>query len=618
MCGIAGIYDMTGRPVDTEDLKRFTTLLKHRGPDDSGIWAQGNVGLAHTRLSIIDLSVKGHQPMTNEDGSIWITYNGEVYNYLPLRAELEAKGHRFQSDTDTEVIVHLYEERGLACLDSLRGMFAFAIWDANKNQLFIARDRIGKKPLFYTVQDNIVVFASELKAITGLSWIHRQFDSEALAYIFAYDHIPWPRSIFSNIKKLPPSSYLLFSAEKAIEPPRRYWSIDLQKKTALSESGAVEELLQLMDQSVAMRLQSDVPVGMFLSGGLDSSFIVGLANRLVKEPIRTFSIGYADERNTDPEYSFSRMVAGHFNTIHKEIIFDKNVIEAMPALMDYYDEPFCIPNALAHYQLCRDVRKDVTVALTGDGADEIFAGYDVYKKFKMLQTVHAAIPSWHSDNHRDCTKGPLWMNLLVTPDHMWRGCAKQHAFVQRSLPLFETPVRELYEKFNVGDILTDFYAENMPASFLDGVLYTDLLINYAWSTTIGTDISGMSNSLEVRSPFLDHHVVEFAFSLPAGMKLRGFSREKHILYAAGRSFLPRAVVERKKMSYGSGIPYQKFFFDEWAAFVKSMIFDRKIEELQIFSLPKIEKLIVEPNCSNESFRLLWRVFCACVWMHGHL
>jgi len=618
MCGIAGIYDMTGRPIGVDDLKKFTTILKHRGPDDNGIWVQGNVGLAHTRLSIIDLSVKGHQPMANEDGTVWITYNGEVYNYLTLREELEARGHRFRSDTDTEVIIHLYEEKGVACLDSLRGMFAFAIWDAKKNQLFIARDRIGKKPLFYTVQDNVVVFASELKAITGLSWIHRQFDLEALAYVFTYDHIPWPRSIFKNVQKLPPASYLLFSAEKTIDPPRRYWNIDLQKKTLRSEGAAAEELLQRLKQSVAMRLRSDVPVGMFLSGGLDSSFIVGLASRLVNEPIRTFSIGYADQHNTDPEYSFSRMVARHFKTIHKEIIFDKKVIEAVPALMDYYDEPFCIPNALAHYQLCRDVRQDVTVALTGDGADEIFAGYDVYKKFKMLQVVHAAIPDRHSDNQRDCTKGPLWFNLLVSPDHKWRGCAKQHAFVQRTLPLFERPVRDLFEQINVGDILTDFYVQNRPASFLDGILYTDLLINYAWSSTIGTDISGMSNSLEVRSPFLDHHVVEFAFSLPTGMKLRGFDKEKHILYAAGRSFLPRAVVERKKMSYGSGIPYKKFFFGEWLAFVMDMIFDRKIKNLHIFSLPQIEKMIAEPNCSNESFRLLWRIFCSCAWMHGHL
>lgn len=289
MCGIAGIFNMAGKPVREEDLHTFNTSLSHRGPDGNGIWYSGSVGFAHTRLSIIDLTENGKQPMCNEDGSVWITFNGEIYNYLELRKQLMKAGHRFRSDTDTEVLLHLYEEKGVACLDFLRGMFAFAIWDSSKKQLFIAKDRIGKKPLFYTVQDNTVVFASELKAIKALPWIQCDFDPSIFSYVFSYDYVPWPNTMYSNIKKLPPASYLLFSDKAAVEP-RCYWHLNLQEKACLTEVEAVQQLLQVMSESVKLRLRSDVPLGMFLSGGVDSSFIVGLASQLLDEPIKTFSI----------------------------------------------------------------------------------------------------------------------------------------------------------------------------------------------------------------------------------------------------------------------------------------------------------------------------------------
>src|SRR5437867_3521662 len=305
MCGIAGIYDLRGRKIDPADLELFTAILKHRGPDDKGTWHHNRIGLAHTRLSIIDLSSKGHQPMSNEDGTIWITFNGEIYNFMDLREGLEKSGHKFNSNTDTEVLIHLYEEKGIDCLQYLRGMFAFALWDENEERLILVRDRIGKKPLFYTIQNDRVVFASELKAIASLPWIEKQVDLESLASVFAFDHVPWPKSIYKNIYKLPPSSYAIFDKQNR-GVIKRYWKLDLQKTESISEDEACEQLREIMKQSIMLRLRSDVPLGMFLSGGIDSSFVVGLASQLVNQPIRTFSIGYEDGATRDPEFSFSK------------------------------------------------------------------------------------------------------------------------------------------------------------------------------------------------------------------------------------------------------------------------------------------------------------------------
>jgi len=613
MCGIAGIYDLKGRQINPDDLRIFTRTLEHRGPDDNGIWYDRQIGLAHTRLSIIDLSPKGHQPMTNEDGTIWITFNGEIYNFVPLREMLEEKGHRFNSNTDTEVIIHLYEEKGISCLEYLRGMFAFAIWDGNKQELLVARDRIGKKPLYYTVQDGKVVFASELKAILSLPWTGTEIDLNSLAYVFSYDHTPWPGSFYKGVSKLPPASYMIFSGDRQVGP-NRYWKLDLQNKTDISEDEASDKLLALMKESVNLRLISDVPLGMFLSGGLDSSFVVGLASQLVDKPIRTFSIGYRDEIADDPEFAFSKEVSEHFNTVHREIMFDKGIIKEMPHLMYFYDEPFCIPNALAHYQLCKETRKEVTVALAGDGADEIFAGYDVYKKFALLDLASVLNPWRERQEFHNWPTAPKqnsfvpW-SLLKAPRAFRRGLEKQIKYHNQIGQVFTSDTWDVLGGLNVGKLLSDFYLEGHPAHFLDGLLYLDLFINYAWSTTIATDISGMSNSLEVRSPFLDHKVVEFAFSLPAHMKLRRLRKEKYILYKAGASFLPAATTKRKKMSYGAGIPYERLFFSEWLPFVKEIIFDEKVTKLNIFNKPSIEKLLNKPDRTNQDFRLLWRIFC---------
>ena len=622
MCGIAGIFDMSGQRVSVKDLETLKKNLYHRGPDDSGIWCKNNIGLSHTRLSIIDVSSKAHQPMTNEDGTIWITFNGEVYNFFELRKKLKELGHKFQSDSDTEVIIHLYEEKGTSCLEYLRGMFAFAIWDENKQQLFIAKDRIGKKPLFYSIQNNKLIFASELKAIKALSWIDAQINIGSLASIFSYDHVPWPNSIYKNVHKLPPASYLLFNS-KGMKSGivHKYWSPDLKTKNNISENDAVDQLTELLREAVKIRLRSDVPLGMFLSGGLDSSFIVGLASQCVEKPIQTFTIGYENTKTKDLEYPFSAEVASRFNTIHHTVHFDNKIINNLPDLMNSYDEPFCIPNALAHYQLCKETRKHVTVSLSGDGADEIFAGYDVYKKWKLLDLAAFFIPtknSTHCNFPEEMTGFSNYtpLKLLFTPRAFRRGMEKHLNHHKQGGKLFNHDAWNEMKHVNIGVMLSDLYLERKPKEFLDGILFGDLLLNYAWATTIASDISGMSNSLEVRSPFLDHKVVEFAFSLPVNLKLKWFNREKYILYKAGQSFLPKSVINRKKMSYGAGFPYKKWFFGEWLPFIKQIIFDERVRRHDFFNMAYIEKLLENPDCDSRTFKQLWRILCTAAWLHN--
>lgn len=622
MCGIAGIFDISGQRVNLDDLETLKKSLNHRGPDDCGTWCKNNVGLAHTRLSIIDVTSKAHQPMSNEDGTIWITFNGEIYNFLELRKKLEHQGHTFKSDSDTEVIIHLYEEKGTSCFEDLRGMFAFAIWDENKQQLLIAKDRIGKKPLFYTFQNNKLIFASELKAIASLPWFNKQIDMASLAHVFSYDHVPWPNSIYKHIHKLPPSSYILFDSKQRKQGEiNKYWNPDLQTKIKISENDAVDRLTELLREAVQLRLRSDVPLGMFLSGGLDSSFVVGLASQCVDQPIQTFTIGYEDSETEDLEYPFSDEVSACFNTVHHKVPFDKGTINSLPDLMYHYDEPFCIPNALAHYQLCKETRKHVTVSLSGDGADEIFAGYDVYKKWKLLDLATIFMPMKNATrcNFPLDTRGfskCIPLKLLFTPRAFRRGMEKHLSYQQQAAKIFSQDAWDEMKQVNIGGMLADLYLERKPKEFLDGVLYGDLLLNYSWSTTIASDISGMANSLEVRSPFLDHKVVEFAFSLPTNLKLKWFNKEKYILYKAGQSFLPEAVINRKKMSYGAGFPYKKWFFNEWMPFIKQIIFDDKVMRHNYFNMTYVEKLLANPDCDSSCFKQLWRILCTSAWLHS--
>ncbi len=616
MCGLAGVYDRTGQLPIPEHLTSFLGPLSHRGPDGRGTRHCGRAGLAHTRLSIIDLSDRGSQPMSNEDDTVWVVFNGEIYNHRSLRDELVARGHRFRSATDTEVLVHLYEEKGLDFVQELRGMFALALYDQKLDRLVLVRDRMGQKPLYYALSDETLVFASELKAIRAFlerSGRALEIDPESLPCLLAYDYLPAPRTMYRGIAKLPPAHRLV--AQGGDVEISKYWSLDLRHKLRISESEASERLLSLLDESVRLRLVADVPLGMFLSGGVDSSMVVGLASRHVDHPIKTFSIGYDDPETRDLEFPFSRLVSKRFGTDHREVGFDPGMIEELPRLMHFYDEPFCIPNALAHYQLCRMTRQHVTVALSGDGADECLAGYLTHKRWRIIEALgsmpgvlRSAIPGRWMEG-----RAPGWKTLVQAAPGDRLALQKQLA-LRNTLRLLRPGADGELPADAIAGPLDGFRAGGDCGSFMDGVLQADLLVNYAWACTVAADVSGMSNGLEIRSPFLDHELVEFAFSLPVHLRLKRFRREKYILYRAAEGVLPREITSRKKTPYGAGIPFRKLFFGVWEPFVRERLSDPGIEAFG-FERGHVARLYDRTRQSHdyESYWALWKLLCIQCW-----
>ena len=386
MCGIAGVVNAsTARPADRDLLTRMTESIRHRGPDDGGIWIEGPVGLGSRRLAIIDLSPNGHQPMTNEDGSLVIVFNGEIYNFQALRSDLQARGHQFRSETDTETILHAYEEHGVDCLTLLRGMFAFAIWDRRRNSLFIGRDRLGKKPLYYRAGRDGFAFASEPKALLQDRSFTPTADPGAIDAFMTFGCVPGEMSAFSGLSRLLPGHWLrLDEGRLTIE---RYWKLRYAPKRAISENAALEEAAHLLSEAVRLRMISDVPIGAHLSGGIDSSFVVGMMSRHSSRPVRTFSIGFDDLEYS--ELAYAREVAGLFGTEHHELLVKPDAASVLPQMVWHYNEPFADSSALPSFYLCEMTRSSVTVALNGDGGDETFLGYDRYRAMVLSQWWNA-------------------------------------------------------------------------------------------------------------------------------------------------------------------------------------------------------------------------------------
>jgi asparagine synthase (glutamine-hydrolysing) len=376
VCGIAGrINYISERPVSAALVQGMCDLIAHRGPDGSGAWTRGHAGLGHRRLAIIDLSEAGAQPMSTSDGQIWLTFNGEIYNFMELRSELEARGHRFRSQTDSEVILYAYREYGVECLSRLRGMFAFAIWDEPRRRLLIARDRLGKKPVFYTTDSDGIAFASEPKAFLADPSFSSTPNPVALSAYLTYQYVPAPMSAFEGVHKLPPAHYLL--VEDGCVTVRRYWKLSYGNKRNITEAEAVDELRSRLREAVRIRLVSDVPLGAFLSGGIDSGAIVALMSELGAAPVRTFSIGFQEKEYDELEYA--RLVAKRYETQHEEFVVRPNALEILPRLVWHYNEPFADSSAIPTFLLSELTRRYVTVALNGDAGDENFAGYERYR-----------------------------------------------------------------------------------------------------------------------------------------------------------------------------------------------------------------------------------------------
>ena len=566
MCGIAGFLHFdSSRPADPDLLLRMTSALTHRGPDDDGFYRKGPVGLGHRRLSIIDLS-GGAQPMSNEDGSVWIVFNGEIFNFAALRSELEAKGHVFKTRSDTECIVHLYEEYGTGAPAKLVGQFAFAIWDERKRRLFIARDQVGIKPLFYHLSRDGISFASELKGVVEDESVERTFDPDAFVDYLAYKYIPAPRTIFKSVKKLPAAHWMLVEGDKVrIE---RFWEMPLQGPSHGSEEECARKLQSLIQECVKSQLMSDVPLGAFLSGGIDSSIVVGTMAGLMDQPVKTFTIGFREEDFS--ELPFARKVAEKYHTEHRELIVEPESLDLMPRLVRQFDEPFADPSAIPTYYVSRMAREHVTVCLSGDGGDEGFAGYRRYqwaRKYAKLDGLPTGLrrnlfslasrmlpAGRYSTAARRLALDPASRYADLTG---YLGGAALHGLLSPELersasrrPDFEL-IRELDRRANGADYLTRLQYIDINSYLPDDIL-------------VKTDRMSMLSSLEVRVPLLDHRILEFAAGVPPEWRLG-----KRILKKAAGHLLPPELLQRGKM--GFGVPLKHWFRGDWRDYASDLL-----------------------------------------------
>ncbi len=645
MCGIAGILNSQGFANRTERhdvrslLKRMLDALRHRGPDDEGIYIEGGVALGQRRLSIIDLTT-GHQPLSNEDGSVWITFNGEIYNFQELRERLEKKGHQFRTNSDTEAIVHAYEEYGVECVKHLRGMFAFALWDARRRQLFLARDRVGKKPLFYAEVGGQFLFASELQGLLQCSDIRREVELDTIDEYLTYGYIPAPRTAFKGVFKLPPAHTLTVRVQGSgfRVQVERYWQLEYEPKLSLTEEEACERLLELLREAVRLRLISDVPLGAFLSGGIDSSAVVALMSELSEKPVKTFSIGF--EESAFNELDYARTIARKFGTEHHEFIVRPNALEVVPKLVRHYGEPYADSSAVPSYYVAQVTRQHVTVALNGDGGDECFAGYERYAGNEIAERYHKIpvglrrgviepLSRWlpHSVNRRsrlrqarrflEVASQPMEERYLrwvttVTPEQKeglyapdFKGKLGNWEIRKLGNGKGNFPISQ-YPNF-----LTSLFAQTNGLSPLDKTLFVDVNSYLPYDLLVKMDIATMANSLEARSPFLDHHVMEFAARLPAHYKLRGTTL-KYLLKKALSPLLPADNLHRRKQ--GFGVPVGDWFRGGLKGLLHDTVLSQRALQRGYFSGDALRRLVDDHVQRREDYTYqLWALMMLELW-----
>lgn len=570
MCGITGMFNYaSGAPATVPALRKLNDCIIHRGPDDEGYHTSGPCGLAMRRLSIIDLST-GHQPISNEDGSVWIVFNGEIYNFQELRERMLARGHSFRTKSDTEAIVHLYEEYGRDCVKELRGMFAFAIWDGRKKTLLLARDRIGKKPLNYCVTRDGIAFSSELRALLQVDGFSKDTDYEALDMFLSLQYIPSPLTIYKQAKKLPPAHTLWVENGKIDIAP--YWDLPLGAGPLdISLGEAKERIAAELKEAVRLRMISDVPLGAFLSGGIDSSVIVALMSELSDKPVRTFAIGF--EEREFSELHYAREVAARYGCSHTEFIVKAEMADILPKLAWHYSEPYADPSALPSYYVARETRKHVTVALNGDGGDENFAGYLRYVAIKLahywdylpmpVRKAIAAGAEYLPDRNAPFStiwRGKRFLRSTVTADFPSRHLKVIGYFNADDKKTLYTEAfkQALGDRQNMANrYMAEKYAAAAGEDFIAQMLYVDIKTYLPECLMAKIDIATMANSLEGRSPLLDHKFMELCFRLRGDWKLRGLHGTKWILKETFRDKLPDRIRRRGKM--GFGIPLGPWF-----------------------------------------------------------
>lgn len=615
MCGICGIVDLNGKKVERDLIEQMSNEMVHRGPDDSGLFLDGPVGLGHRRLSIIDLKT-GQQPMFNEDGTVVVVFNGEIYNFADIKSDLVKKGHRFKTNSDTEVIVHAFEEMGTDCVDLFRGMFAIAVYDCKTRELFLARDRLGIKPLYYFKSRDVFIFASEIKAILKSGFYLPAVNLDVVDCFIRLGYVPGEQTAFEGIKKIQPGFSGVFKSGKL--ELKEYWDVKSFGQRTISIRQAGDRLNELLKDTVRLHLISDVPVGVFLSGGLDSSSIVAYAKNLVDGPVKTFTVGYYDDPKSS-ELHYARLVAKHFQTEHFEyILTSEDFFESIDLFLNYVEEPVVESAGIALLRLAEYARREVVVLLSGEGADEIFAGYPLYRIMSWIEMIKPLASMFPRS----------FASLLVGLKFAGE---KKHKY----LDWIYQPLNERYRTISCDvtqSIQNEIYREDF-AKYVDNVLprlfgklfnkikngsglqkmlYVDMKTWLPEDLLIKADKMTMAASVELRVPFLDHKVVEFAASLPDRFKLKGLNG-KFLLREVMKSVLPKEIIHRKKM--GFPVPISKWFRGSIYDQTRNILLDKKSLSRGYFTPKYIEKILQRHHSGLED--LGRRIFSLLVFELWH-
>lgn len=605
MCGICGIFDFRGAPIDPDLLHVMTDRIRHRGPDGTGSFVSGCVGLGHRRLSIIDLS-GGSQPISNEDGSIQIIFNGEIYNFIELRQVLVEKGHVFKTESDTEVIVHGYEEWGENCVRRFNGIFAFALWDANRRQLFLARDHLGVKPLYYIRLGHLFLFASEIKALLSAPGCPREVDLKSLGKLFALRYVPSPDTLFRDIKKLIPGHYMILDQYGV--KIKRFWNWKPQTPTQLKEDDLVETYRELLEDAVRLQMRSDVPVGLFLSAGIDSGALLAMMSQHSDRPIHTFTIGF-EEGESSNETDDARKIAEQFGADHSEMIVSHRDYQ------DYYqrylwdlEEPVGNESAAAFYFVSLIASRKVKVALSGQGADEPWAGYDRHIGIKLSQ-LYSQIPQVVTRKIlgpmvERFVRDPRWRRGTVAldePDVLTR-LVKIYSFYSSDMKakLFQPWVLEQVspDGHDAREALRRLHTDVEHFDPLTRMLYIDTRANLPDDLLMVGDKTSMANSLEARVPYLDYRLVEFIEKLPPNMKLRGF-KAKYLHKKALEKWLPQRVIDQKKKGFAN--PVYKWLRDSMQQYVSDCLLSEKAAVGRYFDREYIRRIVADHEAGRQNY-----------------
>jgi len=620
MCGIAGFVDLwarKGRAAEErgEILARMCRIIRHRGPDDQGVMVKPGVALGMRRLAIIDL-VTGNQPMSGEDGTVTIVFNGEIYNFQELKAKLEAHGHTFQTHSDTEAIVHGYEEFGPACVDHLRGMFAFAIWDEKARTLFVARDRAGKKPLYYTTTPNgTFVFGSELKSLLEHPEVERETNPEALDAYFTLGYVPDPLSIFRNVHKLPPGHYLTFTEGRVTVKP--YWDFEFEPAESQNEADYLEELRALLDESVRLRLISDVPLGAFLSGGIDSSTVVGLMARHMGQPVKTFSIGFHEDSYNELKYA--RLTAQKFGTDHHEFFVTPDICEVVDELAWHFDEPFADSSAIPTYMVSKLARDHVTVVLSGDGGDELFAGYTRYAierkrgGFERLpKPLREGVMRPLSERLPHAAWGRNYLhNVSLDPVSRFLDSVSVFTSLNRKSLYTSDFAQQLGPSGYVGRVFYDLVENVKSDDQVDRLLYLDSKTYLPGDILTKVDRMSMAVSLEARAPLLDHKLIDFVTRIPSSLKLAGLET-KHILKSAVKDLVPAEILHRPKQ--GFGVPIQEWINQQLRARIRETLSESRTRQRGYVDSHYVDVLLDEHERGRRDHSMaLWALVMLELW-----